>query len=158
MVMTTSVVITLALAAWCQTSHWRNSVELFEHTLEVTVDNHVIHTLLGVALIEQGKSEQAVEHFRAAVEIHPDFVSQMNFGSALIEVGASRAAAEHFRAALEVEPESALAHNGLGVALSQAGDLESAIPHFIEALRIEDGFSGARDNLERALKEQGHGA
>lgn len=145
-------VAALALLSWHQTGHWRSSVDLFEHALAVTRDNHQVHVMLGVILLEEGRPEEAIAHLRAASEIHPDPTTHLNLGTALLSVGALDAAEGQFRAAVAIDDELAWAHNGLGVALSRQGQLDEAIDHFERALTLDDGLEAARENLDRALQ------
>jgi tetratricopeptide (TPR) repeat protein len=56
-----------------QVRHWRNSVTLFEHALEVTEGNFVAYNQLGAALYYQGRYEDALTRFRRALEIFPEY-------------------------------------------------------------------------------------
>ena len=45
---------------------------VWAHTLEVTGPNFIAENSVGVALEHEGKMDEAVKHFRAAVTIFPD--------------------------------------------------------------------------------------
>nr|MBC8360831.1 tetratricopeptide repeat protein [Candidatus Desulfatibia profunda] len=84
-----------------QIRYWSNSVTLFEHALEVTVDNCIVHAKLGEALAGQGKIDAAVRHYHEALRIKPDFVAALlNLGVALKEKGELNEAINQFMASL----------------------------------------------------------
>jgi tetratricopeptide (TPR) repeat protein len=73
-----AVVASLALATSAQLGHWRSSAALMEHALAVTSDNHVAHTYLAVARLEEGRTEEALAGLREAVRLRPDFLTAVN--------------------------------------------------------------------------------
>ena len=66
-----TVLALLAGYAWRQTSYWCDSLTLWDHALACNSHNDFAHYSLGVALDDQGKADQAIEHYRQAVEISP---------------------------------------------------------------------------------------
>ena len=66
------VVAGLMGTAWPQTSHWRNGETLWTHTLACTAQNSVAHNNLGLALSGRGRVDEAIAHFRKALELKPD--------------------------------------------------------------------------------------
>lgn len=52
-----------------QLVHWRSSETLMQHALDVTGENYVAHSYLGVARLEQGDARGAIAHWRDAVRI-----------------------------------------------------------------------------------------
>ena len=66
------VVASLMACAWLQTSYWRNSETLWTHAVDCNSQNAKAHTYLGMALGDLGQFEEAIAHFRKALEIKPD--------------------------------------------------------------------------------------
>ncbi len=50
----------LAVLTWQQCGYWRDSIELFNHALQVTKNNYMAHNSLGAALYKKGKIEEAI--------------------------------------------------------------------------------------------------
>ena len=48
---------------------------LFNHALQVTKDNYVAHNNLASALIEEGRTEEAIEHYNKAIRLKPDDIN-----------------------------------------------------------------------------------
>ena len=151
-----AVVICLLLCTRRQVRYWQNGVTLFEHTLEVTQNNYVVHDFLALAYQAQGDFNKELEHYRKALQIRPDYTrANNNLGKALQLRGNLVEAIRHYRRALQVNDSYAEAHNNLGVALSVQGNLDEAIPHFRSAIQSKENFSEAYCNLGNALILQG---
>jgi Flp pilus assembly protein TadD len=139
-----------------QIQHWQNNMTLFQHTVNVTSNNFLIHNKLGNLLTQQGKFNEATHHYYEALRINPNFVeSHNNIGNALFRQGKIEEAISHYRKALENTPHYADAHNNLGVALARQGKFQEATIHFSEALRINSDFAEAHNNLGVLLAQQG---
>ncbi len=146
----------LMIATKSQVKHWQDDTTLFKHSLDVTSNNYLCHTNLGVALARQGKIEEAVAHYVEALRIQPDFVeAHNNLGIALAGQGKIEEAIAHYVEALRIQPDFVGAHTNLGVALAGQGKIEEAIAHYVEALRIQPDYVEARNNLGVALAGQG---
>ena len=151
-----TVVAALATGAWVQTTYWRDSESLWRHTLAHTTGNLSAHNNLGGALAGQGKTAEAIEHFRIAERIDPDDVKvHVNLGSALTSQGKIDEAIEHFRIALRINPDLAEGHNNLGIALAGQGKTAEAIEHFRMAVQINPDRAEGHNNLGIALAGQG---
>jgi protein O-mannosyl-transferase len=146
----------LVIITKLQVNHWQNSIMLYEHSLAVTSNNFIIDNNLGLALVEQGKIQEAIAHFSEALRIKPDDAeAHYSLGLALAGQRKIQGAIAHFAEALRIKPEYSEAHNGLGVTLVWQGKIQEAIAHFTEALRIKPDDAKAHYNLGIALAEQG---
>src|SRR5205823_5574123 len=102
------------------------------------------HTNWGIALADQGKPAEAIEHYRQALNIKPDHgAAHYNWGVVLGQQGKPAEAIEHYRLAVQMRANSADAHNNWGDMLGQQGRLADAVEHFQQALRRGEGSSGA---------------
>ena len=150
------VLSTFMVATRLQIKHWRNSITLFEHTLEVTSNNFLVHNNLGVVLASQGRNEEAIVHYNEALRIDPYYArAHSNLGLALARQGRNEEAINHYAQALRLAPNDAEVHNNLGVVLVRLGKIEVALPHFAEALRIKPDYAEVYFNLGNSLSEQG---
>jgi len=142
--------------AWQQTSYWQNSETLWTHALACTSQNPTAHHNLGLALAHRGQVDEAIAHFRMALEIKPAFaVAHNNLGNALAGRGHFDEAIAHFRKAVEIKPDYAAAHNNLGNALAGRGQADEAIAHYRKALEIKPDYALAHINLANALAGRG---
>ena len=139
-----------------QVSFWRDSETLFVHALDCTSDNVVAHCNLGLALLERGETDQAIEHYREALRIDPNSVLAHNdLGEALQRLGRDDQAIEQFEAVLRLDPDHAGAHYNLGESLRRQGRLAEAVDEFEKSLRLDPDHADAHTNLGAALGQQG---
>src|SRR5208283_728347 len=111
------VVAGLIICGWQQTRHWHDTDSLWTHTLACTTQNLFAHYNLAVAMASRGQFDDAIAHYRKALEIEPDHVAaHNNLGLALAGRGQVDEAIAHYQKALEVNPDYAEAHNNLAVA------------------------------------------
>jgi protein O-mannosyl-transferase len=152
-----SVVIgVLAVLGYVQTSHWRDSETLWSQALNCTSGNRFAHYNLGLALFAKGQKEEAIAHFRTAVEISPDYAeARNNLGLALLDKGEKQEAIAQYRQALDTDPSYNKARYNLASALAQLGQLDAAVAQYRQALQVEPDFIMARNNLGAALEQLG---
>ena len=76
-----------------------------------------------------GKLDQAVDSYRRAVGVRPDFVAaHNNLGIAFSDLGKLEEAIACYRRALELKPDFAEAHNNLGNAFKARGNWTKRSP------------------------------
>jgi len=149
------LLLILTTVTWKQLGYWKTSMTLFEHNLRFTSNNNVAHNNLGVALDEQGRTEEAIELFSQVLAIKPDYVkAQYTLGNALNKQGRIEEAIEHYLEALRIKPDYVKAHNNLATALVRKGNIEGAIAHFQKALRINPDNIIIKNNLKKTLVMQ----
>jgi protein O-mannosyl-transferase len=144
-----------AFMAWRQVGVWKDTISLWSHAVEVTSDNLHAHLDLGVALMGQGKIDEAISHYQEALRINPYNADvHYNLGNALLKQGKREEAISEYQQALRIAPGYVQAHSNLGMALADLGRVEEAIPHYQEALRLSPTFAEARNNLGIAFAIQ----
>ncbi len=90
------------------------------------------HISLGWSLQEEGRLEEAVEHYRTALRLQPEAVmAYINLGGIHEELGEAAAAEAAYRTAARIQPDFGLAYARLGTQLR--GNLPDA-----EIVAIED--------------------
>lgn len=137
----------LAVRSWFQVRVWRDSSTLFAHAARVTRGNEAALNSLGLALMRQGKIEEAVTKYREALSINSGcFQALNNLGVALLELGRIEEAISCFVQALEINTNLPPARLNLGTALVKQGKMDDAIAHYMDALR-------ATPNDERPHRE-----
>jgi Tfp pilus assembly protein PilF len=115
----------------------------------------------GNALMEQGRTAEAVEWFRRALAADPQSAhardalanSLYDAGTDALERGAFAAAESALREALALKPASAEMHNNLGIALASQGRIAEAVRAWEAALRLNPNLTDARRNLQLASQK-----
>jgi tetratricopeptide (TPR) repeat protein len=150
------VMIVLGTLSWQRCLVFCNQETLFRDNLLHNPLAWVAHNNLGLALIEQGRGQEAIEHFEDALRIRPDYPeAHNNLANALRQVGRYPEAIGHYEQALRARPDDPEGHNNVGNALLQVGKYPEAIGHYEQALRIRPDFPEAHNNLGFALEQEG---
>ena len=143
-----AIILALSVLTMLQTSHWRDSISLFQHTLAVTKHNSIAHNNLGTALMDKGRYEEAAAHFTEAVKEAPDNTGALNnLGVMCLVLSKPAEAASIFAKVLERTPGDATVESNLGVALLQQGNPEAARMHLDRALKLDPNCEKARKAL-----------
>ena len=151
-----ALLATLGTLTWWQSRMYADVEALYRTTIDRNPDCWMAHNNLGLALAERGQVEQAVVHFKRALEIERDYPdAHNNLGLALADRGQLDEAIYHFREALKADPNYFSAHNNLGNALVDRGQLREAITHYQRALEIRPDYAQAHNNLGLALADSG---
>jgi Flp pilus assembly protein TadD len=98
----------------------------------------------GVTAVGDGKLEEAVKHFRAALDVAPDYLYALNdLGVQLMRLKRLDEAMTVLQRAVEVSPTSYQPHQNLALALLRSGKVEDAATHSARALEIEPSSPSA---------------
>ena len=156
-----SIVVLLALAvvAHRQVDYWSDNITLWSHTLQITKGNWLAEDNLGGALMEDGKLEKAIDHFRAAVVIDPkEPVSHFDIGYYEQQHKNWPPAIMEYYKVLELTPSPKLrseAYNNLALINGILGDYVSARDNFQHAVDVSPRYAGAWVGLGLAEQKIG---
>jgi predicted O-linked N-acetylglucosamine transferase (SPINDLY family) len=129
---------------------------LYGSVLEREPGNPMVLHLAGVALLQQGRPEPAVQRIEAAVAAQPDYAEAWsNLGIALGRLGRGAEAIAAQRRALALAPGFAEAHYNLGNALRGAGEGAAAEACYRQAIALRPDYAVAHLNLGATLEEAG---
>jgi protein O-mannosyl-transferase len=150
------VIFALLITTWKQTSHWKNSIAVYNHAIRVTDKKYsglaVIHNNLGISLFADQKSEEAISHFKMAIKLRPSYdKAHFNLGVALFSEQKNKEAISHYKMATNLNPNYTAAHFNLGVALFADRKNEEAIYHLKMAIKLKPTYTTAHFNLGVAL-------
>ena len=148
--------VSLGFLTWRQTAEYRNLFALYTATLQKNPGCWMAHYNLGIVLSERREAEQAIDHYRRAVDLRPDYAeAHYNLGRLLVEKGQLDDAIAHYEKAVAINPADAEAQNNLGVSLFEIGRADDAIAHYRKALEIQPDYAEASCNLAGALIGKG---
>ncbi len=113
------IISILTVMTQTQVGYWKNSFTLFKHALAVTSDNYIAHRSVGDELFHQGKTDEAIRHYRETLRISPNYAQAYhNLGAALFHKGKIDEAIIYFQEALRLEPDLTGAHKNLSQILT----------------------------------------
>jgi Flp pilus assembly protein TadD len=134
-----SILVALATVTHAQIGYWKNTKTLWTHTLAVTGPNFVAEDSLGAELIDEGKLQEAVQHFQTAAAINPrDAFNRLDLGVCQKRFGNIVAAAENYEAALELSSD----RNLRATAFANLGSI----------YRVRADYARARASYESAIQ------
>ncbi|HEY5768055.1 MAG TPA: tetratricopeptide repeat protein [Candidatus Udaeobacter sp.] len=150
------LLVLFGFLTWRQTAQYHNLSALYTATLQKNPGCWMAHYNLGIVLSEQGETDQAIDHYRQAVTLRPDYTeAHYNLGRLLVEQGQFNDAIAHYERAAAINPADAEAQNNLGVTLFGIGRPDDAIAHYQKALEIRPHYAEASCNLADALIAKG---
>jgi tetratricopeptide (TPR) repeat protein len=151
-----SLLLIWAILASRQVETWRDSFSLARHALAVTQDNHVAHHVLGSALLDAGRTDEAIAEFRAGVSAASGYADlHYALGRALVRRGEPVAALASFQNALQLRPDLWHVRYEYGQALAASGQPVAAIEEYRTAIRLNPDAADVHNSLGLALGSVG---
>ena len=150
------VVASLGTLTWRQAATYTDIETLWRTTLARNPECWMAHTNLGLVLLQQGKIDDGIAHYRSALKMQPDsWDAEYNLGTALLGKGQVDEAILHCERAVAMRPTDPDGQVSLGNALSQKGRIDEAIAHYQRAITVQPDHFLARYSLGHALLEKG---
>lgn len=149
----------LMAMATSQISHWRSSVSLYEHAVEIVPNHWRINVNLGHSLLEEDRVDEAIAKFQTMLLVIPRHKEALAY-RALAMNGLAMAserqkryeeAMEQYLEALRIYPELVVANNNLGEILTKQGRHREAVFYFQQAAKHSPTSAVVHQNLARSL-------
>ncbi|RZB35315.1 MAG: hypothetical protein SRB1_01083 [Desulfobacteraceae bacterium Eth-SRB1] len=154
-IFSTIIIFAFSTRSYFQIRHWKNSAAVFENAVKVTENNWLAYNNLGLALMREGKLNDAVLNYKKALQIRPDYLTALdNIGLALYRLEKFEEALFYYSKALKIYPKHAGIHNNTANVLTALGKLEEAIKHYKKAILIDPEFAEAYYNIANVLATQ----
>jgi tetratricopeptide (TPR) repeat protein len=150
------IVASLATLTWRQASAYTDIETLWHTTLARNPECWMAHTNLALVLVQKGKIDDGIAHYRSALQMQPDsWDAEYNLGAALLRRGQVDEAIQHCERAVVMRPTDPDAQVSLGDALLRKGRIDDAIDHYQKATMARADHFLARYGLCHALLEKG---
>jgi len=139
----------LGTLCWREARHWRDSEALFERVLAVEPRAAMIHYNYANLLKRGGGTERAVEHYRAALEVHPGYLkARTNLANTLRDTDEPEAALAEYQTLAAQYPTYAPPHYQAGLLLAKLGRLEEARSYLERTAELDPHSEEVRAALE----------
>jgi len=146
-----AMVILAATVAVAVFANWRL---LPQDVMRAITENN-----LGAALLDDGRVEEAAQHYEKALAIQPNYgPAHNNMGVALAARGRLGDAIAAYQRAAALDPTYPDPEFNVGNALLRQDRSADAIPHFRRALELAPGSADVYTNLGIALSDAGYAA
>ena len=150
------VLLVLSIKTTLQLRHWHNSLDLFEHAVEVTEGNFVMHNNLCVLYNRLKKFDKSIEHGTKAVLARPDYPDlYYNLGIPLFRTGRIDEAIKCWERNVALDGRNNKAHTNLGSLYYGRNEVDRAIKHFQRAIEIDENDFLAQAKLGVIMTNKG---
>ena len=140
-----------------QIKYWQNSMVLFKRVIDVSPDAWYMHSNYGNFLKDEGRVDEAIKHFRTAIEMKPDFAeAYYNMGNAFARLTGLMRRCANYKKAIELKAEiCAGASLILGTILAQMGKKRRGVAEFNKVLELKPDDAEAISSIGLLFAEQG---
>jgi len=138
--------------------HYNEAAQAFRDALDLDHNNTEALRGLGASLIALNQPALAIDQFKAANAIEPDYRSFNGLGVASDHIGRHKQAQEYYEAGLKIYPNNLTLLNNLGLSELLSRDYDAAITTLVAAAQQPGATARQRQNLALAYGLGGHDA
>ena len=152
-----SLLITLT---WIQVSHWKNSITLFKHAINVTDTKYLgvatIHAFLGDAYHREGELDIAISEFKKSLDLDPvNLYGLNNLAATLAEQGNLKEGLIYAQKLARFQPDYTPGLITMGNILEETGKLDQAQIYYEQVLKQDSDSFENYLNLANILYRKG---
>jgi tetratricopeptide (TPR) repeat protein len=150
------LLVLLGGLTWRQSKIYADPGIFWGTALAANADSWLAHNNLGNFLFEQGEVNEAMAHYKRAVDIKPGYsTAHYNLGGVLRQKGQLDEAIPEFQKALAIQPKYSMAHYNLGEIFRQKGQMDEAMAHYERAVEIRPEYAEAHNSLAVVFLRKG---
>jgi len=143
------IIATLSVRTIIRNKDWKSEDTLWIATAQVAPSGQQIHNNLGDVYARQGDMQRAIQEFKMAIEINPNYADAYhNLANTYQQMGQLDLAVENYQKALSINPNLWQSYQNLAAIYFNSGQYDLAEENIRKALEINPGDQ----NLESALK------
>lgn len=145
------IILICSAATYQRNAIWRDPETLGRDNIRKSPGKGRVYYNLGNYFVTQGRLDDAIEQFQAAIRVRPTSEGYNNLGLVYESKGIVDSAVEMFQFAVFLDPANAEAYNNLGKAyLLYQNRIDDAIPLFNKAIALRPGYIDATLNMAAA--------
>ena len=124
--------------------------------IEQYPQSFVVWNILGAAATQTGMLDQAVNAYKKAILIKPDYVdAHYNMGIALQDLGDYEKSIKAYKKAISLKPDYADAYCNMGISLHDLGDYNKSVEAYKKAIFFQPDYAQAFNNMGLTFEVQG---
>jgi protein O-mannosyl-transferase len=153
-----AILVILSVLTWRQCGYWKNSMELVNHTLQVTKDNYLAHMIRGKAYYVLGQYQRAIADCDEAIRLKPDFAAAyFSRGVAYDNLGQYQSAIADYSETIRLKPDYVPAYKNRGLDYGKyLGQYKNAIEDFNTIIKLQPNYARTYHNRGIAYLAQGN--
>jgi len=154
-----TLLIVCALVARIQLGYWHDSVQLFQHAVQVTPKNRFCDKNLSFSLVMAHQALDPIPRYEALLSPTPTDAKTRYYRSFDdASYGRLDSAVTQLSETLNYDPRSDKLHNALGIVLAEQEKLDEALTEFHQAANLNPKSPWPYFNCAIALQEKGQAA
>jgi tetratricopeptide (TPR) repeat protein len=150
------LIVLFSIATYQRNRIWQDEFSLWSDVVKKRPNKVRGYLSLGVAYKAIGQIDQAIQEYKTAIALQPDFAdAHNNLGVAYKEMGKYDDAIAEYKTALSIDPGLAMAHNNLGETLDKLGRIPEAFVEIQKAAQLNPDDALIHYNLGNIYREAG---
>jgi protein O-mannosyl-transferase len=143
------MIVSLFVRTIIRNQDWKSEDTLWISTAQVAPSGQQIHNNLGDVYARQGNMEKAVEEFKKAIEINPNYADAYhNLGNTYQQIGQLDLAVENYQKALSINPNLWQSYQNLAAIYFNNEDFPKALEYIKKALEINPNDENLKQNVQ----------
>ena len=148
--------VIMSFLTWQQCGYWKNNIDLWNHALKATKNNHLAYYNRGEYYAMLGQYKLAIRDYDEGIRLQPDAEAYDRRGIFHGELGQYSQAIDDFNRAINIKPTYANAYYDRGLTYYKLSRHQLAINDYNRAIHFKPDFTEAYMNRGIAYFKQGN--
>jgi tetratricopeptide (TPR) repeat protein len=150
------VLVVFGALTWRQVGFWKDDISLFRRAIDVTRDNYIMLSNIGVTYCTMNELDRAMEALEQSYKIRPHEPRTLNaIGTVLLKRQQYQQALIYYSEAVEIQPDFKEAQCSMAIALINMRRFAEAETHCRKAIELDPRWAEPRAHLATILGETG---
>jgi protein O-mannosyl-transferase len=145
----TVIIASLSVRTIIRNRDWRSEDTLWIATAQVASSGQQIHNNLGDVYARQGDMQKAVDEFKKAIGINPNYADAYhNLGNTYQQMGQNDLAIENYQKAVSINPQLWQSYQNMAAIYFNQGQYDLALENIKKALEVNPNDENLKQNVQ----------